>query len=419
VSSHSDSITTPELLQRLRDNENSYSIQAVGIIQDTHRFTALPDFQVHTGNIPVMRELRDHAMELSYDKLKAFNMNFNAEVNVATAFPGPPSFLRSAGQTEDFESRELRRQKPKPPKPQPTASRRESAYAGKPFNEQSISLETDDIPQAPSEGLPKQMGGLVKPAIDALGEVFKVRPIVSVRAFDCLQPGHTRNSLRAAIPHVGYYMNSGPWAHCIAKYGVDPRKDPAMRKYQTIQISCKGTSTASIPEGRRNDRSKAHIFDGSRIAIVSGIWQLCDLTDSTLQHIIRTDDVRTECELEQWGWYHPGTIAKIRVLLRDKMLRLVNDAAALPEEDYMALAGLPNVIKETVGFGASVYANNSDLQAMCSAIAKDAVYRDREASAADKKSTAPGDVGREASERVESGEYHQDGDADYEDYVED
>ena len=420
LSSHSDSITAPELLQRLRDNEHSYSVQAVGIIQDTHRFPDLPDFQVCASDIPIMRELRNHAMEPNYGTLKAFNMNFESDVNGTTSFPGPPSFLRSAGQMEFVESKELRLQKPKPSKPPPDPSRRESAYAGKTFMEQSISLETNDVPQGPSESLTKQMGGLVKPAIDALEEVFKARPIVSVRAFDCLEPGHTRNSLRAAIPHVGYYMNSGPWAHCIAKYGIDPRKDPAMRKYQTVRISYKGMSTASIPEERRRERSKAHIFDGSGLAIVSGIWQLCDLADSTLQHIVNTDQIRSDSELEQWGWYHNGTAAKIRVILRDKMLRLVNAEAALPEEDYMAIARLPNIITDTVGYGVSVYENNRDLQAMCSAIAKDAVYRDRDASAADKKSMTSGDAGRasaEPSERVEGVEYYQKGDD--EDYAED
>ena len=34
----SDSITASELLQRLRDNADQHSVQAVGMIQDTHRF---------------------------------------------------------------------------------------------------------------------------------------------------------------------------------------------------------------------------------------------------------------------------------------------------------------------------------------------------------------------------------------------
>ena len=87
-----DIVTAPELLQRLRDNADVYSVQAVGTISDTHRFLDLPDFQIRADEVPIMREIRDHAMEPDYENLKTFGMNLTPETNGHTAFPGPPSF---------------------------------------------------------------------------------------------------------------------------------------------------------------------------------------------------------------------------------------------------------------------------------------------------------------------------------------
>ena len=387
----SQDVTATELLQRLRDNEDSYSLQAVGIIQDTHRFSDLPDFQVSADDVPVMQELRAHAMEPDYDKLKAFNISFNPEISSSSVFPGPPSFLKSGHAAlisaktrtggHDYDDS----QQPNPPKPaedppsQPAATRPASFYKGKTLTELSVSL-AGELPREPSPSLPKQMWGTVKPAMDALEEIFKERSIVSVRTFNSLHPGHTSNSLRAAIPHIGYYMNAGPWARTIAKFGIDPRQDPSTRVCQTILVSPKGIATVDAPAERVCEASKTHIFDGTRIATSgNSSWQLCDLTDPTLQHIIQTDDIRTDCELEQWGWYHNGTIAKIRVILRDKMMRIANSQDPVPEEDYMALATLlPNHIKDVSECDASLFGDRMHLRTMCSAIARDAVYRNRE-----------------------------------------
>ena len=414
ISIHSKDVTASELLRRLRENENSYSLQAVGIIQDTHRFSDLPDFQVAAGDVPVMRELRDHAMEPDYDKLKAFNINFNPDINSSSVFPGPPSFLKSGqaalissksktGEPDYGDSQHaVPDESAGKPSKQLTAAGPSSASKGKSFTEQSLSL-ADELPQAPPPSLPKRIGGDVKPIIAALEEIFKERPIVLSRAFHILRPGHTPHSLRAAIPHVGYYMKSGPWARTIAKYGVDPRSDPALRKYQTITISTKGIATADVPNERACEPSKAHIFDGTRIGKNGNVWQLCDLTDPTLQHIVQTAEIRDECEIEQWGWYHNGTIAKIRVILRDKMMRIAKGEEPLPEEDYMALATLlPSHVKGVTDCEASLFEGKVHLRVMCTAIARDAVYRSKEAANGD--SSKGGDVdspGAEVDETVE------------------
>lgn len=412
-----DSITVPSLLQRLRDNDGNYNIQAVGTIKDTHRFTGLPDFQVRADDVPIMRELRDHAMQPDYEKLRAFNINFNPSINASAAFPGPPSFSRSTGLVRDSERSEVSRPQAKQPKAQPSVGRKKTASFGNTFQQLDTPLDTDSVPQGPPQGLPIQQQGLVPLALQALEEILADRPIVSVRAFHTLRDGHTSNSLRAAIPYLGYYMHSGPWAHTVAKYGIDPRKDPAMRKYQTLSLSNKGMSTVDIPPQRRAEVFNEHIFDGTLIGVVSKIWQLCDLTDPTLQHIINTDDIRGTCDPEQLGWYHNGTMSKLRAIAREKMMRVTNNQPPLPETEYMALADLPNSLKETSDYDHNLFENGSWLRSTCIVIARDAVYRTREASAGGGPSSTPEDLYGDGEEGDEGFQDQQDGDLEDEDYA--
>ena len=419
INDHSN-ITAQDLLRRLRDNEGNYDIQPVGIIKDTHRFSGLPDFQIRADDIPIMRELRDHAMQPNYDRLKAFNINFNPEINTSAPIPGPPSFLRSVGLAGKREEAVPSRQVPKQPTFPSHVARRDGGSRANRYSEQDTSLEVEELPTEPPDDLPKKTD-TVKSAIIALKQAFQERPIVSVRAFHSMHVGYTTHALRSTVPYVGYYMHTGPWAHTIAKYGVDPRKDPAMRKYQTITMSNKRMSTANIPAERRVPASKAHIFDGTLIGAVSSLWQLCDLTDPMLEHIINTDSIRSECELEQWGWYHNGTITKLRIITREKMVRIVNSEPALPQEDYMLLAALPDHIKDITDYQAGGFdGEKSHLRPIAQQIVRDAVYRVRGTAAEDEQtSTRAGSVqaNNDGAEMFDGVEYQQDGDDEDEDYV--
>jgi general transcription factor 3C polypeptide 5 (transcription factor C subunit 1) len=414
------SITAQELLQRLRDNEGNYDIQLVGIIKDTHRFSGLPDFQVRADDVPIMRELRDHAMQPDYDRLKAFNINFNPDINASALFPGPPSFLRSAGLAGKREEAKPSRSMPKQPTFQSQVARRDGGSRANRYWEQDTSLQVEELPTEPPDDLPKKTD-TVKSVVNALKEAFKDRPIVSVRAFHSMQAGHTTHALRSAVPYVGYYMHTGPWARTIAKYGIDPRKDPAMRKYQTIAISNKRMSTANIPAERRVPASKAHIFDGTLIGAVSNLWQLCDLTDPILERVINTESIRSECELEQWGWYHNGTVSKLRALTREKMVRIVNSEAALPEEDYKLLAALPDHIKDVTDHQAGGFdGDKSHLRPVAQQIVRDAVYRVRGTAADEEQSSTLGFSMRastDGGEFMDSVECQQDSDDEDEDYI--
>jgi general transcription factor 3C polypeptide 5 (transcription factor C subunit 1) len=50
-------VTAEQLRRRLVDNKDAYTIQPVATIKQTHRFRALPDFQLRAGSQPVMHQI--------------------------------------------------------------------------------------------------------------------------------------------------------------------------------------------------------------------------------------------------------------------------------------------------------------------------------------------------------------------------
>lgn len=86
-------VTAPDLLQRLRDNHDNYTIEALGMLRETHRFRTLADFQLRNADLPIMRELRSHVMTTDYNRLKDFHINLSRDAPISTAFPGPPQFV--------------------------------------------------------------------------------------------------------------------------------------------------------------------------------------------------------------------------------------------------------------------------------------------------------------------------------------
>lgn len=50
-------LTAEQLRRRLVDNVDTYTTQPVATIKQTHRFRALPDFQLRAGSQPVMKQI--------------------------------------------------------------------------------------------------------------------------------------------------------------------------------------------------------------------------------------------------------------------------------------------------------------------------------------------------------------------------
>lgn len=337
---HSGAVTSQDLLGRLRDNTDNYTVQAIGVIEDTHAFKDLPDFQLRADEVPIMRELRDHAMTPNYETLKNFHVDLKPGFEGITTFPGPPSFAPS-GQPYRYEYQQMKQ------------ANNETTKAKNPpktsLRKIGVSLDMEDAPIGPPPGLPEPQGKALLETIDKLEQLLKDRPIITKRVAYCLQDLRSDKYVKEAIPYVGYYVGAGgAWSNCIVKYGVDPRSDPKYRFHQTVSYQVKDVRKrldtgeyANAPE-----KDKGHIFDGHRLEH-GQLWQLCDLTDPVLQHILNNAELRSEPDMKQWGWYYNGTVTKVRVIMRDKMHRLMEEKPPLPESDYLLLAGMPDRIDDS------------------------------------------------------------------------
>lgn len=182
-----------------------------------------------------------------------------------------------------------------------------------PARNQAIPHDEPDIPAHFVEDLPPL--ALLEPAMRRLIEsarlLFDERPIWTRRAL------HNRvsaedlsvvgsNSAKYMYQYVGYLFDSGPWRDAIVKFGVDPRKDPSLRKYQTMMfmldkedIDKKKNTTRKPPRfglSKLGPRD-THIFDGKTVSIDGKVWQVCDITDPLLSSILTTTDIREDCHV--------------------------------------------------------------------------------------------------------------------------
>ena len=145
--------------------------------------------------------------------------------------------------------------------------------------------------------------------------LFQTRPIWTRRALLNQVKGSPRLSeMKHIYAYAGYEIVSGPWQNTIAKYGVDPRIDPACRIYQVMNLHLdesgakRAEHSASKPR-RGGPRTKglsskdktpqtSHVFDGENVTIADGkSWQVCDIQEQILQALLATSNIRKECHV--------------------------------------------------------------------------------------------------------------------------
>lgn len=244
---------------------------------------------------------------------------------------------------------------------------------------QAIPHDEPDIPAALLEDLTPLT--LLEPAMRRLIEsarlLFDERPIWTRRAL------HNRvaakelsavgiNSAKYMYQYVGYLFDSGPWRDAVVKFGVDPRKDPSLRIYQTMTFMLdkedfdRKKTTKKPPRFGLSDLDPryTHIFDGKSVSIDGKVWQVCDITDPLLSSLLSTTDIREDCHVSflrlihssvelhadhtsmqhSDGWYHSGTWAKAKAIMRHKISSLL--AGELPTDtDYIRVVHeLPELI---------------------------------------------------------------------------
>jgi general transcription factor 3C polypeptide 5 (transcription factor C subunit 1) len=202
------------------------------------------------------------------------------------------------------------------------------------YNSYTIIKPTDEnIPTGPKPNLPPEstLTPYVQTLIAEIRAELKKRPVITRHLLYNKLGWNRRTRLRQAAVYCGFFFESGPWREALVAWGVDPRKDPSYRKYQTVSFtsySKPGRSrhgkafdehVAKLSQMSGKELETEHIFDGKTVSDTGSRFQFCDLTDPILANILATDDIRPTCAHTFQGWYHVGTWAKVTVILKDKM----------------------------------------------------------------------------------------------------
>ncbi|ORY74836.1 RNA polymerase III transcription factor IIIC subunit-domain-containing protein [Protomyces lactucae-debilis] len=171
------------------------------------------------------------------------------------------------------------------------------------------------VPTCPSEHIFTTEEILaVKTKLQAL---FEQEPMWTRRKM-CNILGFARENttLKYALAHVAFVWRAGPWRDSYCKFGVDPRTDPALRKYQSVYFLHKPKA-----DGPQHEKNETHIFDGVTPHLAARTFALCDISDPVIVQIIQRATVRTECDPKD-GWFRHATINAVRHVLKEKAVKL-------------------------------------------------------------------------------------------------
>ncbi|EMC93914.1 hypothetical protein BAUCODRAFT_141325 [Baudoinia panamericana UAMH 10762] len=355
AATHSVSLKAPELLRRMRDNEGKYSIEPVGVITETHKFRAQADFQMYMGDLPIMQNFKHHVISSRYEDLAKFRMNIEPGVTKNVSISLPPSFIandqpyryeyqQAPGVVYSFDEHG-----------QPTSS---NAHPPPRRIMTSLAPDAQDVPLGPPPDLKVTSKSPVhlNQAVGDIAKYLETRPMVTKRVLGNVFPQYPEGTIKEATQWLGYSFSAGPFRDTLIKYGLDPRTDPKYRFYQICVFALGGNLPPPSSQPSRtkskafrhaintniNKNSLPHIFDGKTPATDGGkMWQVCDVTEPLLHRLLQTDDVRTECDAHINGWYKGGTMAKVRIIMRD-MILCTHNGEEQSEELYQMLAELPD-----------------------------------------------------------------------------
>lgn len=128
----------------------------------------------------------------------------------------------------------------------------------------------------------------------------------------------------------------------MIRLGIDPRGGSKYQIYQMVEFEwtydtlilpgCQET-----PRPLFGEKNLSHIFDGKTFAPDGKGWQYCDIQDEQLSRIITTSPVREHFSKTS-GFFHLATVAKIHVIMEDKIM-CFRDGETPKTEIYECLVG--------------------------------------------------------------------------------
>ncbi|CBY01704.1 hypothetical protein IAQ61_010061 [Plenodomus lingam] len=314
------------VFRTLQDNASTYKVALAGIVDETHRFRSMPDIQYTASRNDTMIELRDHVLSKKYEQLKNYAPNTKAGADLGKSIGPSAEYIQMpVAYNYRFQQNTFVKYTDRGI----VNLQRSIAYHG-----YTIIKPTDEsVPNGPKSTLPPEES--LTPYLQTLVKQIKAelvkRPIITRHLLYNKLGWDKRTKLRQAAVYCGYFFESGPWREALIRWGVDPRKDPAFRRYQTVSFlsylksgMTKHNKTFdqhvyALSRMSKEELETQHTFDGTNVSQTGNLFQFCDITDPLIAKILATKDIRTTCAPTFQGWYHVGTWAKATVILKDKM----------------------------------------------------------------------------------------------------
>jgi general transcription factor 3C polypeptide 5 (transcription factor C subunit 1) len=364
------------VMRSLRDNTSKYEMRAVGAVESTHRFRVLPDFAFATTGSEFVQKMNRTLVTTDYEKIKEFKFDMSKGLKPNIDLP-PPTMLTHFTLPFNY----AYKQNVSIKTAVDTSGNVTLINEGKGRKIMTIRIAYDapTVPMSPPEGVaPIETLDLpLRRLYETLQDLFLQRPVWVRRALRNEVEGNVfTNQGKHVIYYIGYMFLSGPWKDAIIRYGVDPRKDVKYRIYQTLTFQLEGNQdknerAVASEKGQHPNRSTApqkrgvvrrgpdwenpqrprkdsipntsHIFDGKVVYLDGKTWQVCDVTDPVVKGILDTKELRKECHLKIDGWYHNGTWAKARVIMRARIMQLL--AGIEPKDsDWKNIVKFPEII---------------------------------------------------------------------------
>ncbi|KAK4467014.1 putative transcription factor tau subunit sfc1 [Cladorrhinum samala] len=367
-----DRLDGPKVLRRkLQDNVGRYQVEPVGVINNTHRYRGLADFQYALGESRFMKKFVENVLPGDVQKLKEFSLAPGIESGDNIDLIPPPYFTPMTlpfgyGYAQNPHTKEV--------------SSGLSTELGSLTEDQEygrIVNVTSRVPAAgyfiahdeyPVPSKPRRQPDMSDPQVVAIitemQQAMEERPIWTRRSMwnrlgqrfvDLPKNG---GLVRHCLQYAGYQFKGGPWRDALVKYGLDPRRDPKYRIYQTLIFKLHKTRIGTVGRSwqavRRNEVSVAnfgkawkdmgdggeralntHIFNGESFSTDGKVWQVCDITDPLLQKLFANAEVRDECDNEVSGFYHRVLWSVSKAIMKTKMVA-VRFGRVLTDGDFSA-----------------------------------------------------------------------------------
>ncbi|KAL2880938.1 tau 95 subunit of transcription factor TFIIIC [Colletotrichum sp. CLE4] len=340
-------LDNPKLLRRkMRDNIDSYGVEAVGVIKHTHRFRGMADFHWGLEQSPFISRFMNQVMPGDINKMRDFKFVDGVDKGPNVDIVPPPvwtpmtlPFIYNYSQNP-YVRTEL-----------------DQTGQAQLINTQlptliGYFLKADQYPippgpQTPYDGSDEEVTYCIARMLEAMEE----RPIWTRRSLMNKLGSVVRNAnvMKRCVGYVGYQFRGGPWRDAIIKYGVDPRNDPSFRTYQTMIFNMRKLQAGHIGETwhairslrteqrqPQGDNHESHVFDGKSYWTDGKVWQICDITDPLIANIFATAPQRPEVDIYNSGWYHQGTWAKVKGIMKTKMIA-IQFGRKLTDDDFAGI----------------------------------------------------------------------------------